>query len=77
MKKCGKAKVTSKTSKSLKSGYTKISWCPDFSLFGMEAYTPEHVNIYKKYVMDAAMIMKIPVFWNEEKFFIKKFLGTL
>jgi DNA topoisomerase-2 len=73
MKKCGKPKVTNKTLKSAKSGYTKISWLPDFSLFGMEKYDTEHVNIYKKYVMDAAMIMKIPVFWNEEKFFIKKF----
>jgi len=73
MKKCGKPKILNKSNKTAKSGYTKISYIPDFSLFGMEHYDLNHVQLYKKYVYDAAMIMKIPVYWNGEKIHIKKF----
>lgn len=73
MKKCLKPKITEKSNKTIKSGYTKIKWIPDFSLFGMEHYDNTHINSYKKYVYDAAMITKIPVFWNGEKIIIKKF----
>ena len=70
MKKCLKAKILNKNGK---SGYTKISWIPDFSLFSMDGYDQNHISSYKKYVYDAAMIMKIPVYWNKEKISIKKF----
>ncbi len=70
MKKVYPASITEKTAK---SGYTKISWKPDFSKFGMESYDDIHLKIYQKYVIDASMIMKIPVYWNEQKFNLKNF----
>ena len=69
MKNCSKPKISSKKGK----GYTKISWIPDFSLFGMERYNTTHISLYRKYTMDAAMVTKIPIYWNGEKILFKKF----
>ena len=70
MTKCSPPVITSKTGK---VGYTKVTWKPDFEKFGMEKYDEVHVNLYRKYVLDAAMIMKIPVYWNKEKYYFKTF----
>lgn len=72
MRKCNSPTISSKQGK---TNYTKISWLPDFSQFGMESYDKNHLHLYKKHVVDAAMMMKIPVYWNQEKFHLKK-LGT-
>lgn len=69
MRKCHSPTISSKQGK---TNYTKISWLPDFSQFGMENYNSIHLNLYKKHVVDAAMMMKIPVHWNQEKFHLKK-----
>lgn len=70
MKNCSKPKISSKKKE---KGYTKISWIPDFSLFGMERYNNTHIALYRKYTMDAAMVTKIPIYWNGEKIVFKKF----
>ena len=59
-----------------KGGIYKSNMKPDFEKFGMEKYDEVHVNLYRKYVLDAAMIMKIPVYWNKEKYYSKHF-GTM
>lgn len=72
MKECEKPKIKKKK---LDKGSIKVSWIPDFSLFGLTKYTKNHILLYKKYVVDAAMITKIPVYWNKEKIYLKNFLS--
>lgn len=45
-------------------GYTKITYFPDFKQFGLEKYTRDIVNMYKKYVVDCAMVTKVNVTFN-------------
>jgi len=47
-------------------GYTKVTWTPDFSRFGLTKYTPDIIKLYNRYVIDAAMISKIKVYLNGE-----------
>ena len=77
MKKCNPPKITNLRAQD-KKGYTKIIWKPDFSLFfqengtvPMEMYDDTHIELYRKFAMDAAMITKIPVFWNGAKVHLK------
>jgi DNA topoisomerase-2 len=57
-----------------KTGYTLISWTPDFSKFGMQKYDLVHLSLYKKFAMDASMITKLPIYFNDEKFAFKNFI---
>jgi DNA gyrase/topoisomerase IV subunit B len=50
----------------LKKGYTEITWTPDFSQFGMKKYSQDIINLYTRYVIDAAMLSKVDVFLNNE-----------
>lgn len=61
------------TEKSDGHGYTKITWKPDFEKFGMEGYDDFHLGLYQKLVIDASMVMKIPVYWNKERYVFKQF----
>ncbi len=70
MTKCASPVITEKKDK---NGYTKISWKPDFSKFGMDTYDTFHLGLYQKYVIDAGMVMKIPVYWNKERYVFKQF----
>jgi DNA topoisomerase-2 len=56
---------TVKTTK-LKRGYTKVSWIPDFNLFKIDKYNDDILNLYTRYVIDAAMLTKISVYINDE-----------
>jgi DNA topoisomerase-2 len=49
---------------SIKTGYTNISYIPDFKRFGMIGYTEDILELYKKYIIDLAMVTKIPVYYN-------------
>ncbi len=68
MKHCHKPKIRKKTST---KGYTKLSWLPDFQLFGMTGYDDSHCSLYQRYLLDAGMITKIPVYWNDRKYHFK------
>ena len=59
-----------KTSK-LKKGYTKIEYLPDFERFKLKGYTRDILAVYKKYIIDTAMITGIPVYFNGEKIHIR------
>lgn len=50
----------------LKKGYTKVSWIPDFEKFNITGYTDDIVSVYKRYVIDAAMLTKLNVYFNDE-----------
>jgi len=62
MKIVSKPKITSTT---LKKGYTEISWIPDFKQFDMKSYTQDVINLYCKYVVDAAMLTNVDVYFND------------
>ena len=58
-------------SSSLKTGFTEVSWIPDFKTFGMHGYTDEIISLYLRYVCDAAMLTKLNVYFNDNKLPIK------
>lgn len=49
----------------LLKGYTYISYFPDFKQFGIDGYTDDIINLYTKYVLDAAMLAKVKVYLND------------
>ena len=53
--------------KKLKKGYTKVTWIPDFKLFGLENYTDDIICLYKKFVIDAAMLCGVSLYFNNIK----------
>lgn len=48
-------------------GYTKVTFTPDFKHFGIDGYTEDILSLYKRFVVDTAMITKVPVFLNDEE----------
>lgn len=46
------------------TGYTKVTWYPDFSKFGIKGYTDDWKNILLKDCIDAAMITGLNVTFN-------------
>lgn len=49
-----------------KKGYTKVTYTPDFPRFGITGYTQDIISLYKRFLVDTAMITKIPVYFNDE-----------
>ena len=49
-----------------KKGYTEIRYFPDFSQFDLEGYTDDLISLYTKYVIDAAMLTGVKVYFNNE-----------
>ena len=54
------------TSTKLKTGFTKVTYFPDFKQFDLEEYSDDIISLYTKYIIDAAMFTKIKVYLNEE-----------
>jgi DNA topoisomerase-2 len=52
------------TDTSLKRGYTKVTYFPDFAQFKMNGYTNDVINLYTRYVIDAAMLTRVSVYLN-------------
>ena len=46
-------------------GYTQITWIPDFKQFDLKNYTDDIIALYTKNVLDAAMLSKIKVYFND------------
>lgn len=44
--------------------YTKVSWLPDFSYFGMEGYSDDLVSLFKRFAYDTCMITGLNVEFN-------------
>lgn len=53
------------TKTKLKKGYTKVSWTPDFKQFNLDGYTQDIVDLYCRYVVDAAMLTNVNVYFND------------
>jgi DNA topoisomerase-2 len=51
---------------SLKFGYTEITWTPDFSQFKLRGYSQDILNLYTRYVIDAAMLTKVDIYLNNQ-----------
>jgi DNA topoisomerase II len=60
--------------KRAKTGYTEVTWIPDFEKFNMTKYTPSILKVYTKYIFDCAMITGVNVYLNNEKIPIKSLL---
>lgn len=50
---------------SLKAGYTEVKWIPDFKRFGVNGYSTDIINLFKKYICDTVMTTKIPIILND------------
>lgn len=59
------------TVSALKSGYTEVSFIPDFQRFGLEGYTDDMFYLFKKQAHDIAMITGLSVSFCGEKIQIK------
>ena len=53
------------------SGFTCVSYTPDFQKFGISGYTQEVLSLLKRYIIDVAMITKVPIFFNDEEIPVK------
>jgi len=69
-----KTKGPKVTQSKLKSGYTEVEWVPDFERFGLSNYTKDIINLYRKYVIDTAMLTGVKVYWNDEQIKVKSLL---
>lgn len=49
----------------IKTNYTEVSWIPDFAKFGIKGYSNDIINLYCKFVVDAAMLTKVRVSFND------------
>lgn len=69
MKKTSDPQVTAvKTTK----GYTKITWKTDYSQFGITELTDDMMDLYSRFVIDAAMVTGLNVYLNGKKVFQTK-----
>ena len=48
-----------------KKGFTEVSWVPDFRRFGLKGYTQDIIDLYRRYVVDAAMLTGVDVYFND------------
>lgn len=53
------------------TGYCSITFVPDFEKFHMTGYDDTTLRMFTKYCMDAAMITRLPVFYNDKKYVFK------
>lgn len=59
-----------------KTGSTRVEWIPDFSCFpDLDAYTADIISVFRKLAVDTAMLTKLRVDFNGEKFFIRDLLA--
>jgi len=73
MRICDKPRIK-KAPASKKDGYTSISWVPDFEKFSMTGYDTTTLMLYKKFALDASMLTRLPVWFNDEKYYYKSFV---
>ena len=50
----------------LKKGYTKVSWKLDFTRFNIKKYTKDIINVYTKYIVDAAMLVPCKIYLDDK-----------
>ena len=56
----------------ISKGYTEVSWTPDFEQFALKkGYTEDIIRLYSRYIIDASMLSKVEVYFNDELIPIK------
>lgn len=60
------SKPVIKPSTKYTKGFTQVTWTPDFKRLGLKGYTTDIINLYCRYVIDAAMLTKVKVYFNSE-----------
>ena len=59
----------------LKNGFTEVTWIPDFKRFGIKKYTDDIINLYTRFILDAAMLAQrtsnVDLYFNDELIQIK------
>lgn len=60
--------------KQKQKGFTEVRYIPDFIRFGMERYTDDTINLYRKYVCDATMLSEVSVYFNDNLIPIKNLM---
>lgn len=50
----------------VKTGYTEVTYVPDFSQFGIKEYTDDIISLYSKYVVDVALLTNVKVYLNNK-----------
>jgi DNA topoisomerase-2 len=55
----------------IKKSYTEILWTPDFKQFNMKGYTQDIIDLYCRYVVDAAMLTNVNVYFNDVLIHVK------
>lgn len=71
MRECGKPRIRQITSK--KEAHTLVRWIPDFEKFHQNGYDETTLLLYKKFILDASMITRLPVLINDDKFNLRSF----
>ena len=64
MSECSKPKITNPKTK---TGYTEISFTPDYGRFGCETLSDDMFSLFYKNVVDTAMLTGVNVYFNGEK----------
>lgn len=70
MKHAGKPSIRKKK---LSTGYTKVSWIPDFEYFKIQGYDTDIIDIIRKHVYETAMITGLKVYLNKTRVPIQQF----
>lgn len=53
--------------KKLKTGFTEVKYIPDFIRFGIDGYTDDIINLYKRFVVDCCIFDKdCKIYFNDE-----------
>ena len=55
------------SSSSIKTGYTEVTWIPDFDHFQIPGYSEDIIRLYTRYIFDAAMLTGLNVYLNDTK----------
>jgi DNA topoisomerase-2 len=58
-----------------KKGFTEVSWIPDFKQFKIKGYTQDILDLYCRYVVDAAMLTNVNVYFNNVLIPVKTLKG--
>lgn len=58
----------------LKTGYTQVRYKLDFQRFGCDSYSPDVLALYQRLCLDAAMVTKLKVYWNDFLWPVKNLL---
>ena len=59
--------------KSNATGYTKVSWVPDFAYFKQNGYSTDLIGVLTRHVYDTAMITGLKLYLNKQKIPIRQF----